>query len=149
MNLSKLYSLPAERMDGKRQGYVIAAIKEGEGIAALLCADSNEREFLIEPGEIVRTGDSIVYRTESKRRIKGTVLRLNMPCYDERGRFLGHIEDYTLRQYTLKSCIVGGKSYPAARLCLGDIALIRGRDGAAAAIAAKDMFLEAVMGEDQ
>lgn len=146
MNLSKLYTLSAERMDGRRRGYVIAAIKEGDGIAALLCVDENEREFFIEPDSIVRAADSIVYRTEGKRRGRRGTLRLNVPCYDEYGRFMGYIEDYTMKQFALKSCVIGGKNYPAERVCLGDIALLKGKDSAAAAIAAKDMFLEAVVG---
>lgn len=146
MNLSKLYALPAERVDGKRRGYVLAAIKEGAGIAALLCADENEREFFIEPDKIVRTADAIVYQTEGKKRTRRGALRLNAPCYDECGNFLGYIEDYVLKQFEIKSCVINGKSYPAERVCLGDIAILKDKNGTAAAIAAKDMFLEAVMG---
>ncbi len=146
MTVSKLYSLPAERLDGKRRGYVIAVLKEGDGVAALLCADENEREFFVDSDKIVRAADRIIYRGEGARRGAGQVLRLNVPCFDERGKLIGRVEDYILKSYALKSCIINGRSYPAARVCLGDAAILKDRDDAPAAMAAKDMFLEAVMG---
>ena len=146
MTVSKLYSLPVERVDGKRRGYVLAVIREGDGIAALACADDKEREFFIEPDKIVRTADAIIYQTEGVKRSKRGALRLNMPCYDERGKFLGYAEDFTLKAFALKNCIIDGKAYPCERVCLGDIAVLKDRDNTAAAIAAKDMFLEAVVG---
>ena len=146
MNLSRLYTMTVERVDGKRHGYVIAAIREGDGVAALLCADENECEFFIEPDGIVRMSDSIVYRTEGKRRGRRGTMRLNVPCYNEYGRFMGYIEDYVMKQLTLKTCVIAGKNYPAERICVGDIALLKSKNDTAAAIAAKDMFLEAVVG---
>ncbi len=149
MTVSKLYSLPAERVDGKRRGYVIAVLKEGDGVCALLCADENEREFYIDCDKIVRAADRIIYQTEGARRTKRQVIRLNLPCFDERGKFLGHAEDFILKSYAIKSCIIDGKSYPFERVCLGDIAVLRDKNNTPAAIAAKDMFLEAVVGGNQ
>ncbi len=148
MTLSKLYSLPVERVDGKRRGYILAVLKEGDGIAALACADENEREFFVDADRIIRTADSVIYSAEGGRRAKRNVLKLNTPCYDERGKFLGHATDYTLKGLSLRSCIIDGKSYPAERVCLGDAAVVKDRDSSPAAIAAKDMFLEAVLGRD-
>ena len=67
MTVSKLYALPAERVDGKRQGYVTAVLREGERVCAIKCADENEREFFISPDDVMRTADAIIYRAEGKK----------------------------------------------------------------------------------
>ena len=146
MTVSKLYALPAERVDGKRQGYVTAVLREGERVCAIKCADENEREFFIQPDDVMRTADAIIYRAEGKKCAKKPALRLNIAGYDGRGNFLGFVEDYVLSSYRIKSCIIGGKSYPFERVCLGDIAIVTDKNSAPAAIAAKDMFLQAVVG---
>ena len=149
MHLSKLYSLPVERVDGRRRGYVLSAICSGGAIAALFCADENEREFYVVPQDIVRASDCILYRAESRQKVRGTALRLNLPAYDCRGRFLGHAEDYTVKKFVLGSCLISGRSYSVRRLSIGDAVIVGCRDGAAVAIAAKDMFLQAVVGGTQ
>lgn len=146
MTLSKLYSLPVERVDGKRRGYILAVLREGDSICCLCCADENEREFFVSADKIVRASDRIIYGTECAKKARKNVLRLNLPCYDERGKFLGYAEDYILSALTLKSCRVNGKSYPADRVCCTDVAVLRDKNNTPAAIAAKDMFLEAVVG---
>ncbi len=146
MNISKLYELPVQRVDGKRRGYVLAVLREGDGVAAIACADENEREFFVDARSIVRLSDAIIYQTEGAKRTKKNVLRLNVPCYDERGKFLGYVEDYILKSCSVKSCVIASRSYPAGRVCLGDVAVLRDKNSTPAAIAAKDMFLEAVVG---
>lgn len=145
MKLSELYSLPVERVDGKRHGYILSALREGTIISALRCADENEREFFISTDKIVRAGDRIVYDRECPKPAKKSVLRLNQPCYDERGKFTGYAEDYILSGFALRSCRVDGKSYSASRICWGDVVMLCEKNDAPAAIAAKDMFLDAVM----
>lgn len=149
MTVSKLYSLPVERVDGKRRGYVLAVIKEGDGVGAIACADENEREFYIEPKGIIRAADRIIYQTECAKRTRKNTIRLNLPAYDGRGKFMGYAEDFTLKDYTFKNCIINGRTYQAERVMLGDIALLCDKNDAPAAIAAKDMFLEAIVGGAQ
>lgn len=72
-------------------------------------------------------------------------LRLNIAGYDGRGNFLGFLEDYVLSSYRIKSCIIGGKATPLSALAW-DIAIVTDKNNAPAAIAAKDMFLQAVVG---
>ena len=146
MTVDKLYSLPVERIDGKKRGYVLAVLREGARVCALACADENEREFFVDCRDAVRVADCVIYEKEGAKRSRKSALRLNVPCYDERGRYLGAVQDFTLRKFDIKSCSVNGKSYPFERLRLGDVALLADKNSMPAAIAAKDMFLQAVVG---
>ncbi len=149
MTASKIYALEAERMDGKRRGVVLALLCGEEGGVTLKCADSEEREFYIPREAIMRISGSVLYRTECAKRAAKSVLRLNAPCFDERGAFMGLAEDYVLKGMTVKSVIINGKSYPAARFSAGDVVIVKRRDISPAALAAKDMFIDAVLSSDR
>ena len=144
MTVLKLYSMPVVRVDGKKRGYILAVMNAG-GEILLKCADENEREFFINPRSIVRTGGEIVFDRECKREPHAAPLRLNAPCFDGQGNYRGAFEDCALKNYALKTFLIGGKRYPAERVAAGDVLILRDKSDAPAAIAAKDLFLSAVM----
>lgn len=147
MTLNELYRMKVERMDGRRSGYVLRALAEGTDIRTLVCADEDEREFAIDTDKIINSDGRIVYERECPKPSRRNTLRAGTACFDERGKFLGMINDYNLNRFRVVSANVSGRKLPFDRLHVKDVAVFCDRTGAPTALAAKDMFLSAIVGE--
>ena len=146
MKLTELYSMPVEKIGVGTRGYVLGAVAGDGKLNYLICCNEDENEYIVTTDSIISLDEKIIYASENKRRPKANVLRLGTLCCDERGKFLGQVEDFFIKNYTLKSVQIGSKKYAFDRLVFGDMVIVRDRKkpDIPAGFAARDMFIGAV-----
>lgn len=124
MKISSVYGKSVVSMAGKR-GYVISVLAEGAKLISLTCADENEREFHVGAEQVIKFGEEITFRGDPSSPACGTPLRLGRAVYDERGNYLGILEDFTFSGNRLQKAKIGKKNYPAEGLMFGDVVIMK------------------------
>lgn len=123
MKLSDLFGKIVLSDEGKR-GYVLGInIFEGR-LAYLRCADEEEREFVIETGDILSIGKEIVFRDFKTIKKKSTPLSLGKACYDLYGRYLGYLKEVEFKNDRLFRLKIGSRNYAADTVTIGDAIII-------------------------
>lgn len=124
MKISTVYGREVISTAGKR-GYILSVHTEGAKLIGFTCADQNEREFGLDIGNVLKFGDSILFRDESAPPIAAPRLRLGRAAYDEKGNWLGLAEDFTFSGNRLQKARIGKKNYPAEGLVFGDVLIVK------------------------
>ena len=124
MKISELYGKRVISTAGK-EGYVISVNATGGKILCLVCADEGEREFTVDFKNILAFGESVIYEDRQSVLAASVPVRLGRAGFDERGNYLGQLEDFTFKGEKLKSAKIGKKNYPAEGLILGDIVIVK------------------------
>lgn len=146
MTLSELYTMPVEKAGLGSRGYVLGAIENGGRIEYLICCDDEDDEYCVRVDGIVSLDGRLIYDGREAKKPKAKALRLGAPCCDEQGRYLGRVEEFYIKNYTLKSAQIGGRRYAFDRLVRGDITIVRSRKRGCFSphVAAKDLFIDAI-----
>ena len=124
MKVSELIGKQVLGTEG-RQGYVISVNAEGAKIEYLLCADEGEREFIVDIENITQAGEIIAFEEKKSVKSHAAPLRLGRACFDERGIYLGVLEDYSFFGDRIKNARIGKKNYPAEGIIAGDIVIVK------------------------
>ncbi len=123
MNVSKLFGKKTESTSGKK-GYVIS-VNGGNGkVECLVCADEDENEFIVDMKDVVMFGEKIIYQDRTDAFKNARPLLIGRSCFDDRGNYLGEVEDYAFKGNKLLSAKIGKKNYPADELICGDVVII-------------------------
>lgn len=124
MNLSDFYGKRAESKDG-RSGYVISVNGCGGKVVCLVCADDDEKEFIIDVKNILSLGESIIF-DDRESAIKNSVpLRLGKPVFNCDGKYLGALGDFICDGYRLNAAVVGKRKFSANEFVCGDAVIIK------------------------
>lgn len=124
MKISSVYGQEVLSTEGKR-GYVLSVHAEGGKIGCFICADENEKEFVLNIEDVVKFGEPIIFREgNGETRIMPPV-RLGRPVFDEKGVYLGALEDFTFNGSKLINAKIGKKNYPAEGLVCGDAIILK------------------------
>jgi hypothetical protein len=124
MKISNLYGIKVESFNKKKNGYVLNIATSDNKITYLICIDDNEREFLIQPTNIISMGDKIVFDKVSTKQPCKNKLQLGKSCFTQSGKFLGKLTDYECANFNLKFAIIGNKKFATTRLTFGDIIIV-------------------------
>ncbi len=124
MNVSLLYGKKAVSTEG-RQGYVISVNVAGGKIECLTCADEDENEFSIDMKNVLKVGETILFEDREKAIKAAKPVRLGRASYDDKGTYLGNLEDMTLSGNKILSVKIGKKSYQAGELIYGDVVIAK------------------------
>ncbi len=124
MNASNLFGKKVESAAGA-EGYVVEVRASGGKIECLVCADEDENEFLVDAENVKKWGETIIYTDRAREIKKSGALRLGLPAYDENGRYLGELSDFSLRGARILKAKIGKKNYPAEGVTCGDAAIVR------------------------
>lgn len=123
MKLSELFGKTVLSDEGRR-GYVLGVNVLDGRLAYLRCADEEEREFVIETGDILSVGKEIVFRDFKSVKKKSTPLSLGKACYDLFGRYLGYLKEVEFKNNRLFRLKIGSKNYAADTVTIGDAIII-------------------------
>lgn len=124
MNVSLFYGKKTVSTEGKR-GYVISVNACAGKIECLVCADEDENEFIVDVNSIKSFGDKIIYEDRASAIKKAKPIRLGRASYDDKGRYLGCIEEFTCSGAKILKAKIGNKSYPANELIYGDVIIAK------------------------
>lgn len=125
MNVSEIYGKKIESTAGKK-GYVISVNAIDGVLECFICADENEKEFAVDVKNIVSIGEKIVYEDRENTFKKSKPLRLGRAGFDEHGKYLGILEEYSFKGNKLSKIKIGKKNYPAEGIICGDVIIVRG-----------------------
>lgn len=123
MKLSQIYGKTVLGTNGK-QGYVISVNADGQSLY-FVCADDNEREFIVNMENVITLGSKIIYDGKECEKTDAAPVRLGRAGFDMRGKYLGNLEDYTLAGGKLKTARIGKKNYPADGIISGDVIIVK------------------------
>ncbi len=143
MKASEIFCKPVVCEDKKRRGYILGISCVEDLIEGYICCNERENEFFAESFGVKFTDESAVIIKVGKQSKRGVRLKLGYPLYSEAGKFLGHVEDFTVKGNKIVWAHVGKRKYPFTRLTLGDVAVLKSAR-ADAETAAKDMFIDAL-----
>ncbi|MBD5583512.1 MAG: hypothetical protein HDQ88_00275 [Clostridia bacterium] len=124
MNVSLFYGKKTVSTDGKR-GYIISVNAYAGKIECLVCADEDENEFIIDAKSIKSYGDKIIYEDRATAMKRAKPVRLGRASYDDNGKYLGCIEEFTCSGAKILKAKIGKKSYPADKLIYGDVIIAK------------------------
>ena len=124
MKVSEIYGKQVISTQG-RQGYVISVNAHKDRLECLICADESEREFVIDFKNVLSIGEKIVFEDRESEILKATPLRLGRASFDEKGNYLGTLNDFTVLGKQLKSAKIGKKNYPADGVIFGDAVIVK------------------------
>lgn len=124
MKVSSLLGKIAEGAGGKR-GYVISANVNGRGEVFLKCADENEREFTVLARNITGADEKVTFSEGQSAPPPCRALRIGTAAVDEKGAYIGVIEEFFLKDGRISKVKIGKKNYPAERLTLGDVVIVK------------------------
>lgn len=124
MKISSVYGKEVLSTEGRR-GYVISVHGEGGKLGCFICADENEREFILDIDDVVKFGETIIFRESERRTVPMAAVRLGRPVFDEKGIYLGALEDFTFNGNRLTNAKIGKKNYPAEGLICGDAVILK------------------------
>ena len=119
MKISQLFGKKVLSTAGKR-GYVVSATVEDTKLASLVCADEDEKEFVIDAANVKSIKDKVIFKDE-KSKIRGEHLRLGKPVYD----CTGILTDFTAERNELVYAHVGKKKFSASDLVCGDAVIVK------------------------
>lgn len=124
MKLSSLFGKEVISTAGKR-GYVISVNANGGKLEGLVCADEDEREFTVDMDNVKSLGEIIVFEDRQSAMSASSPLRLGRAGYDDKGAYLGILEDFTFSGKKLLKAKIGKKNYPAEGLIFGDVIIVK------------------------
>lgn len=124
MKISEIYGKTVTGTDGKT-GYVISVNAYKNTVVCLVCADEDENLFTIDVKNILSVGETIVYEDRQSAINSAVPVRLGKAGFDEGGKYLGSLQDISLKDYKLVSAKIGKKNYPAEGLVSGDIIIVK------------------------
>lgn len=123
MKISEIYGKTVESTTGKR-GYVISIKANADRLECLVCADENESEFTVDINNVVKFGDRIIFNDRESAIKSAAPVRLGKASFDEKGKYLGVLEEYVFEGNTLLTAKIGRKKYPAEELTCGDAVIV-------------------------
>ena len=126
MKISDLYGKKVESTAGRR-GYVVSVNANGDRLECLICADSDENEFAVDLQNVLSVGDKIIFEDRDSAIKNSRPLRLGRAGFDEKGAFLGKLEEFTFNRKKLLKAKIGKKNYPAADLVCGDVIIVKNK----------------------
>lgn len=126
MNVSEFFGKKVVSTQGK-EGYVISVNGGAGRVECLVCADGDEREFFIDVKNVLSVGDKIIYEDRQSAMKSARPLRLGRAGFDEKGTYLGEVEDYTFKGNKLLKAKIGKKNYAADELTCGDVVIVKGK----------------------
>lgn len=125
MKVSSIYGKKVESTAGKK-GYAISVNANAGKIECLICADEDENEFAVDIKNIVNIENNIIIYEDRESAIKASKpLRLGCAGFDEKGVYLGNLEEYIFSKNKLLKAKIGKKTYPADSVITGDIAIVK------------------------
>lgn len=124
MNISLLYGKKVVSTDG-RKGYVISVNAAAGKIECLTCADEEENEFRVDMKNVLKVGDAILFEDRERAIKTARPVRLGRASYDEKGIYLGNLEDMTCNKNRILRAKIGKKSYQANELTYGDVVIAK------------------------
>lgn len=124
MKVSEIYGKRVESTNGKR-GYVISVNAGAKRIECLICADEDENEFAVDIKNIVSIGSKIIYEDREGAIKASKPIRLGSAGFDESGKYLGKLVEYTFTKSKLLRAKIGRKNYPAEGVLTGDIVIVK------------------------
>ncbi|MDE7082147.1 MAG: hypothetical protein K2O89_00385 [Clostridia bacterium] len=124
MNVSLLYGKKVLSTEG-RKGYVISVNAAAGRIECLTCADENENEFWVDMKNVLKVGDTILFEDREKAIKTAKPVRLGRASYDDKGMYLGNLEDMTYTGSRILKVKIGKKNYPAGELIYGDVVIAK------------------------
>lgn len=146
MKASQIFCMPISSEDKKKRGYILAISCVKDTVEGYICCNEHENEFFAESAGAKFLNSSATFLLTGKENKKGYRLRLGQPLYSDGGRFLGHVDDFTLRGNRIVCAHVGKRKFAFDRLAISDVAILK-NDEFSVEIAAKDMFIGAICGE--
>lgn len=124
MNISQFYGKKIVSLTGKK-GYIISAYASEDKMEYLLCVDGNEREFKVDIKNIVSVKNEVTYKRAGCDCKNARPIRLGRAGFSEYGKLLGIIEDVIFNKNKLTHVKIGKRKYPADRVILGDVAIVK------------------------
>lgn len=123
MKLSEIYGKRVLSTAGK-EGYVLSVNADGGRIVSLICADEREQEFTVDFKNVLKAGEKIIFSAYGEE-TAGVPVRLGKACFDEKGAYLGNLQDFTFFGDRLKTAKIGKKNYPVEGLICGDVFIVK------------------------
>ena len=107
MKISEFYGKKVESTAGKK-GYVISVNANAGKLECLICADEDENEFAVDIKNIVSAENNLIIYEDRESAIKASrPLRLGCAGFDEKGVYLGNLEEYTFSKNKLLKAKMG------------------------------------------
>lgn len=125
MNVSEIYGKKVESTAGKK-GYVISVNVIGGILECFICADENEKEFAVDVKNVISIGEKIIYEDRESAIKKSEPIRLGRAGFDEHGKYLGTLKDFSFKGNKLSRVKIGKKNYPADGVVCGDVIIVKG-----------------------
>ena len=143
MKVSQLYGKIIESANKKKCGYILGISHTSDTIDGYICCNESENEFFADSTSARFIGDKAIVLKTDKAVKRGARLKLGHAVYSEDGKFLGHVDDYTVKGNKILYAHIGKRKLDFGRLILGDVAILKSAH-AQAEVAAKDMFISAL-----
>lgn len=144
MKASEIYCAKIASKDKKIRGYIMAVSCVKDTIEGYICCDERENEFFAESAGTKFSESGATFLLTGKENKKGYRLRLGQAVYSQNGKFLGHVDDYSIKGSRITFAHVGKRKFAYDRLTIGDIIILKD-ENLSAEIAAKDMFIGAIL----
>lgn len=122
MNVSLFFGQKVLSTDGRR-GYIVSVNAAAGRIECLTCADEDENEFLVDMKNVIKLGDPIIFDDRESKIKAAKPVRLGRASYDDKGMYLGNLEDMTCSGGKILQVKIGKKNYKAAELTYGDVVI--------------------------
>ena len=145
MKASQIFCMQIASEDKKKRGYILAISCVKDMIEGYICCDERENEFFAESAGAKFSDGSVTFLVTGKENKKGYRLRLGQPLYSDGGKYLGQIDDFTIKSNRIVSAHSGKRKFAFDKLVLNDVAILKSGDYSTE-IAAKDMFIGAMLG---
>lgn len=145
MKASQIFCTNISSKDKKKRGYVMSVSCVKEMVEGYVCCNEQENEFFAESAGCEFSGGAATFLLTGKENKKGYRLKLGIPLYSNEGKFLGLIDDFTIKNNRLVFAHSGKRKFAFDRLIIGDVAILK-NDDVTAEIAAKDLFIDALCG---
>ncbi len=145
MKASQIFCTNISSKDKKKRGYIMSVSCVKDMIEGYICCNEHENEFFAESAGCEFSGGAATFLVTGKENKKGYRLKLGIPLYSSDGKFLGLIDDFTIKSNRLIFAHSGKRKFAFERLVIGDVAILKD-DGVSAEIAAKDMLIGALCG---
>ncbi|MDE6558187.1 MAG: hypothetical protein K2K39_03665, partial [Clostridia bacterium] len=143
MKISQIFGADVELKDKKKRGYVMGVTCIEDVISGYICCDESENEFFADGLGARFTNGKLRALTCGKKSKKHRPLLLGRALYSEDGKFLGHVDDFTVKADRIIYAHCGNRKYPYSNVVFGDVAVLKNQKPLAE-IAAKDMFITAI-----
>lgn len=124
MNISELFGKKIVSTQGK-VGYIVSVNGGAGRVECLLCADAEENEFTVDVKNIISLGEKIIYEDRESAIKSAQPLRLGRAVFDEKGIYIGDVEDYVFIKDKPLKAKIGKKNYPAEGLVCGDVVIVK------------------------